>query len=154
MVETVVNTKLHSNNYAEVIKTVGGQLQNKGFVKSTYIEAVLQREGTLPTGLRTSFVNVAIPHTDVTHVNKSVVAISTLAHPVKFHMMENPAEQAEVEIVFLLAVDKPEKQTELLKSLMSIFQDEELLAQIKKANTEEEMNDVLKNSFLVEESYK
>lgn len=58
----------------------------KGYVKSTYIDAVLEREKTLPTGLDIGEMCVAIPHTDSKHVNESNVALAVLKNPVEFRI--------------------------------------------------------------------
>src|SRR5699024_3998821 len=149
MVETIINTKTNVKDSDEIIELLGQQLMDSGFVKETYVEAVLKREKTLPTGLKTGFVNVAIPHTDVTHVNKSAIAISTLEKPVNFSLMEDPTKEVDVEFVFLLAVKEPGEQTKLLKSLMSIFQNIELLNQMKNAKDSRSLNDILKSSLFL-----
>ena len=149
MDEKLINVNLNVKDSNEIIEVLGRQLLESGFVKETYINAVLKREENLPTGLRTGSVNVAIPHTDVTHVNKSAIAISTLEKPVNFSLMEDPTKEAEVELVFLLAVKEPEEQTKLLKSLMSIFQNKELLDQIKNAKNSRSLNELLKSSLLL-----
>ncbi|MFD1449067.1 PTS sugar transporter subunit IIA [Oceanobacillus profundus] len=144
MTELILNNKLSTRDYTEVIKTLGRQMVDAGYAKETYIQAVLDREKTLPTGLKAGITNVAIPHTDITHVNKSAVAIATLNEPVKFHLMEDPSKEVDVDIVFLLAVSQPEEQTELLRNLMAIFQDKELLLKIKNAENKDSLHEILK----------
>lgn len=65
----------------------------KGYVKSTYIDAVLEREKTLPTGLDIGEMCVAIPHTDSKHVNESNVALAVLKNPVEFRNMIDPSKK-------------------------------------------------------------
>ncbi|GAA4714789.1 PTS sugar transporter subunit IIA [Brevibacillus fulvus] len=122
--------KLTAASNEEVIGILGQKLLNAGYVAATFIDAVLQRERTLPTGLQTGAVNVAIPHTDATHVVKSTIALATLAQPVNFRLMVDPATEIGVQLVFLLAVRDPREQVELLKKLTAIFQDEALLRQM------------------------
>lgn len=146
MTEMIFNAKLSANNFTEVIEILGQQMIDCNYVKETYTQAVLEREDILPTGLKAGIVNVAIPHTDVTHVNKSAVAIATLSEPVSFHLMEDPSKEAEVKIVFLLAVSQPKEQTELLSTLMSIFKDNELLLKIKNAEHNDSLSEIFKSS--------
>ncbi|NEY19306.1 PTS sugar transporter subunit IIA [Bacillus ginsengihumi] len=143
----IVNTRLQVGNCKEIIERLGVQMLEAGYVKDTYIEAVLQREDILPTGLKTGLVNVAIPHTDVTHVNESAISMTTLNRPVKFYLMEDPSQEIDVDIVFLLAVKEPEEQVQLLKNLIAIFQNEELLAQMKDIEDENSLNQVIKASL-------
>lgn len=143
MTEILTNRGLEVETDKEVIEVLGKQLLDLGFVKETYIEAVLEREAILPTGLRTGVVNVAIPHTDVTHVNQTAVSISTLMKPVKFYLMEDPSQEIYVDIVFLLAVKQPEEQVQLLKNLIAIFQNKELLERIANEKDRESLNQIL-----------
>jgi PTS system galactitol-specific IIA component len=115
----------------------------KGYVKSTYIDAVLEREKTLPTGLDIGEMCVAIPHTDSKHVNESNVALAVLKNPVEFRNMIDPSKRVEVMVVFLLAINDPDSQVTLLSKLMSVFQNVELLKQIKSSSSTEEVTKLL-----------
>lgn len=141
--KTVFHLGLKATHYQEVIETLGNQLNEAGYVKDSYVDAVLERESVLPTGLKTGSLNVAIPHTDMQHVNETVMAVATLDQPVKFNLMEDPSQEADVDIVFLLGVTKPKEQTELLSALMSIFKDKERLEKIKEAKTESDCERIL-----------
>jgi len=145
--EILTNRGLEVETDKEVIQVLGKQLLDLGFVKETYIKAVLEREAILPTGLRTGVVNVAIPHTDVTHVNQTAVSITTLKKPIKFHLMEDPAQEINVDIVFLLAVKQPEEQVQLLKNLIGIFQNKELLERIANEKDGESLNQILNSAL-------
>lgn len=129
---------LQAANATEVITKLGGLMQEKDYVKASYVDAVISREQNLPTGLAIGDFYVAIPHTDSNHVNQSNVALAALAEPVTFHSMINPQDALPVELVFLLAIKDPNQQVQLLKSLMSVFQNKELLMSIKAAKTKEQ----------------
>lgn len=141
--KTTFNAKVKAAHYQEVIRKLGQQLQKAGYVKDSYVNAVIEREKILPTGLRTGSINVAIPHTDLQHVNETVMAVATLDEPVKFHLMEDPSQEVDVDIVFLLGIARPKEQTELLSKLMSIFKDGDRLKKLKEARTEEDFNNFI-----------
>ena len=62
----------------DVIAHLGKLLFEAGYVRETFVEAALDRESRLPTGLPLSGdVNAAIPHTEVEHVRKSGLAMAT-----------------------------------------------------------------------------
>ncbi|MCG5104753.1 PTS sugar transporter subunit IIA [Oceanobacillus alkalisoli] len=143
MTKMFYNAKLDADSYMDLINKLGKQMFEAGYVKKTYIDAVLEREKAMPTGLRTGHINVAIPHTDVTHVNESAVVVATLEHPVNFNLMDNPDQQAEVDIVFLLAVNDPSEQPVLLSRLMSLIKEKEILNKIKKANDNQALEEIL-----------
>ena len=55
----------------ELLRELSIILENKGYVKGTYQESIINRERIHPTGLMVEdLINIAIPHTDVDHVNK------------------------------------------------------------------------------------
>ncbi|AWH77972.1 PTS sugar transporter subunit IIA [Clostridioides difficile] len=139
----LISLGLESNDYESVIEELGSVMCKKEYVKDTYINAVLERERTLPTGLDIGEMCVAIPHTDSKHVNESNVAVGILKNPVKFNSMIDPKDRLDVELVFLLAVKNPDSQVKLLKDLMSVFQNIKLLKNIKNASTKEEVAKLL-----------
>ncbi|MCC0635279.1 MULTISPECIES: PTS sugar transporter subunit IIA [unclassified Clostridioides] len=139
----LISLDLEANDYESIIRELGNKMYQKKYVKNTYINAVLKREKTLPTGLNIGEMCVAIPHTDSQHVNESNVAVGILKNPVKFNSMIDPTDKLDVELVFLLAVKNPDSQVKLLKDLMSVFQNIKLLRDIKNASTKEEVAELL-----------
>jgi len=140
----LIELKLKAKSSQEVIEKLGNLMLSKGYVLDSYVDAVLTREETLPTGLPIDGFSVAIPHTDSGHVNESTIAIATLEEPVEFNMMIDPTQKTKVQLVFLLAVKNPNAQVQLLKTLMSVFQNKELLMNLQKASSKEEVNELLR----------
>lgn len=139
----LVVLQLAAKTSSEIIRKLGALLLGKGYVKDSYVEAVLEREKKLPTGLPIGDFCVAIPHTDAGHVNQSTISLATLAKPTLFHSMVSPQETLQVEVVFLLAVKDPTSQIELLKNLMAVFQNRELLMKVRDATSKEEVGQLL-----------
>src|SRR5512142_199627 len=108
---------------SEVIHNLGGKLLSAGYVRETFIEAVLEREKTIPTGLPLSGKhNAAIPHTDIEHVIKPGLGMATLVKPVVFNNMISPEEKVEVRLVFVLALEQPKSQIEMLQEVAQVLQ--------------------------------
>lgn len=136
----LIELQLDVKDDEHAIHTLGQTMLDKGYVKDTYVDAVLKREKSLPTGLDLGSLCVAIPHTDEgKHVNTSHIAVGVLKHPVQFGSMIDPQEKFNVCIVFLLAIKDPDAQLSLLKKLMSAFQDVELLKKMQVADTKEKV---------------
>jgi PTS system galactitol-specific IIA component len=57
--------------------------------------------------------------------------------------MIDPSKRVEVMVVFLLAINDPDSQVTLLSKLMSVFQNVELLKQIKSSSSTEEVTKLL-----------
>jgi len=129
---------------SDVIRHLGQKLLDAGLVKDSFIEAAILRESTMPTGLPLEgSIHVAIPHTDIIHVNQAGVAMAVLAKPVIFQDMVTPSEAVIVSIVFLMALDQPHAQIEMLSEIADILQNPDLLQRLVDAK---EFQDVI-NAF-------
>ncbi|KXG74652.1 Transcriptional regulator ManR [Fervidicola ferrireducens] len=128
--EDLIETELEAKNKEEVLEVLAKLLIVKGYVKDSYLKAILEREKVFPTGLPTDGVGVAIPHADIDHVLTSGIALAVLKSPVKFNVMGNPTEEVDVRLVFMLAINEPKMQVNLLKNLISLFQDKNLLIKL------------------------
>lgn len=126
----------------DAIRQVGQAFLKNGFVKDTYIDAVIAREKVFATGLQLENAGVAMPHTDAIHVNKPGVTVAKLKHPVVFDHMAEPGHKVEVEMMFMMAVSKPEDQMELIVKVMNVFQNNEAIEAFKNATTEDEIYEV------------
>jgi len=123
IVPEAVNLGMDAENASEVIRNIGGKLLYAGYVRETFTDAVLVREKSIPTGLPLSGkYNAAIPHTDVEHVIKSGIGLATLSRPVAFQNMVSPEEMVEVRLVFVLALDQPKSQIEMLQEVAQVLQ--------------------------------
>lgn len=125
--ESVVLLDLEGNSKEEILEQMANNLEQKGLVKDTFKSAVIAREVEYATGLPTNFVSVAIPHTDIEHVNEKAISVAVLKDEVQFGIMGDPVETTGVRIVFMLAMDEADSQLGLLTKLMQVFQDEDTL---------------------------
>lgn len=127
----------------DCIKLGGKLLLENGYVKPGYIEAVIEREKVFPTGLRGKEIAIAIPHTENTFVNKPAVAVIIPKKKVEFCAMGTNNNKLNCEIVLPLVVKDPHKQVDMLKQIMRIIQDTQLLRSIRSAKNKEEILDYL-----------
>lgn len=135
----------------DILTAMAKKLIYEGYAKEGYLQAVLNREKEYPTGLPTNGVGVAIPHAEIKYVLKPGIAVATLRNPVKFNVMGNPDEQVDVKLIFMLAIKDPNVQISILKKLVSIFQEEQLLVKLIDIKNEEEFVDIL-NSIINEDT--
>jgi PTS system galactitol-specific IIA component len=127
----------------EALAELAEMLRANNYVHASFAQAVLHREDEFPTGLPTSPVGVAIPHTDVEHVISPAIAVSIVANPVQFNEMGNPDNQVGVRIIFMLAVNAPHMQLDLLKQLMSRISDANSLISLLHAQNKQEVLQVM-----------
>lgn len=128
--ESVILLDVEAKTKEEVLEIVGQNLVDNGLVKESFIPAIIKREGEFPTGLPTAGVSVAIPHTDVEHVNKKTISVAVLKNPVEFGIMGDNSSTTGVQLIFMLAMDKADSQLSLLQRLMQVFQNEDSLKYI------------------------
>ena len=122
----------------EVITLLGERLIAMGKVKADYVEALIDRERTMPTGLPLGPINVAVPHSDPAHVVAPAVALATLTKPVSFASMDEPDEQLPVQIVIALALNDKDAQIEMLQAVAGFIQSPSALAALVSARTPDE----------------
>jgi len=115
----------------EVIKALGNKLFEAGFVKESFVGAAIEREKKLPTGLPLGGgINAAIPHTEIEHVIKPALGMATLKNEVNFRNMVLPDELVPVRLVFLLALEQPKAQIEMLQEVAGVLQNPKLVSDL------------------------
>jgi PTS system galactitol-specific IIA component len=137
---TAVFLDLEVTDSRAVIQKLGDSLYEAGYVRETFVGAALAREEQLPTGLPLGGeINAAIPHTDVEHVKKPGLAMATLARPVVFQNMVDIGESVQVRLVFLLSLDQPKAQIEMLQEIAGVLQNSEVVSRLIEAKTYEDV---------------
>jgi len=127
----------------EVLQHLGSHLYQNGYVKESYIKALIEREKDYPTGLPTK-PGVAIPHTDTVHVNKLGLAVAILDKPVQFYEMGSDKHKlVDVQIVFALSVPDPKEVVQRLQLLFSVIQNPSFLEKLIKYQNRAEISTFL-----------
>ena len=127
---SLVIPQLTAEDSTQVIEQLGKLLLDQGYVRDTFIPAVIEREKVFATGLPTPEIQVAIPHADVEHVLRSAIAVGVLSETVEFGEMGNPEGKVQVSIVCMLAVKESDSLVLLLQNLVGILQDPALLRRV------------------------
>lgn len=129
--EALLFIDMRATCWQEVLQQAGETMQQNGYAKESYVQALLEREVRYPTGIDMGGIGVAIPHTDAYQIKKEGLAIITLASPVLFGKMGSEQGEVEVSVVFVLAVKKPGSQIERLRQIMYLIQDKEVLKKLQ-----------------------
>lgn len=96
------------------------RLSTQGYVEESYLSNIISRENIYPTGLVTSTINIAIPHTDPQHIKKPFIDITKLNSPLTFIEMGSTDKKVDVTWIFALGVTNGANQVELLQKLMRL----------------------------------
>lgn len=142
--ESVIVPDLEAETWEDVMKSLGQKLIDEGYTKESYIDALLTREKDFPTGLDIDGLGVAIPHTDVSHVNKTGIAIGVLKKPVTFIQMGSDDEEIGVKLVFMLAVTDPNAHIDELQRIIEIIQDKDVLEKLFTVTDKDTIIEVIK----------
>lgn len=139
---------LDAKNQTDALSKIAVNLEELGFVKNSYKQALIEREKTFPTGLQGSKIGIAIPHTDARHVNKQSISVAVLHQPVEFTHMGSENQKVSVKIIFMLAIEKPDSQLEMLQKLIGLIQKEEMLQKIIKSDSHKKVLEILYEELL------
>ena len=123
----------------ECIRLMAGLFEQYGYVQPGYGDAVAAREKEYPTGLPGKGINLAIPHTNNQLVNAPAVGVIIPRRPVEFAMMGMKEKKLSCEVVIPLVVQDTKRQLAMLKKLMKIIQDGELLRRLRDSKDKAEI---------------
>lgn len=152
--EAFIYPKLDAESYEDAVRKMSQNLLKEGYVTSEYPDQVLAREKNFPTGLVLANMNIGIPHTEAEYVKKTAVAVATLREPVKVHSMIDPEQELPVSMMFMIAVSDPKGQVTILRELMRLFQDQDLMEKIMSEDTASGIYKLLKSNTVKEQSSK
>lgn len=138
-----------ANHYSEVFKELGNIMINKGFANANYIDGLLEREASFPTGIQTETIGIALPHTDASFVNESKIGLLKLEKPLKFGMMGGEGEDVEVKIVFLLGCSEGNQHLQALQNVIELIQDVDFVNQVLSLTDKEGAYELLKNKLTI-----
>lgn len=142
--KSVIVPDLEAKTWEDVMKNLGQKLIDAGYSKESYIDALIAREKDFPTGLDIDGLGVAIPHTDVSHVNKAGIAIGVLKEPVTFIQMGTDDEEVGVKLIFMLAVTDPNDHIDELQRIIEIIQDKGVLEKLFTVTDKETIIEVIR----------
>lgn len=142
--ESLIFVNLEAMHYKDIMDIMGNALICEGYAKTSYVEALIEREKKFPTGLDIHGIGVALPHTDDCHVNRGGVSIAVLKNPVNFYKMDDDNVQIPVRLVFMLTVQKSNTHLKHLQDILMIIQDTHTLQSLLNAQNCKEIIQIIK----------
>ena len=120
-------------------------LMDKGYVKESWLDAIMTREKNYPTGLAFEHISVALPHVDPEHLVKPYIAVIKPKEPLIFEGMAGIGGDIPAELIVNLGLlAHAEGQVAVLQALMGVFMEEDTVADIRAQTTPEGMVDTMK----------
>lgn len=127
----------------DFFKKLGAKLTEAGYVKDTWLDAILVREKNYPTGLACPAISVALPHVDPEHLVKPYIAIVKPTHPILFDGMAGSGDVNAQLIINLGVMAHAEDQVGVLQAFLGIFIDDAHSAEILAQDTQQGMVDTV-----------
>lgn len=127
---------VEANNYEELLKTLGNELEIKGYGKVGFTDLVLERESYVST----IYLNgVCIPHPIETDALENIISVAVLKKP----FIEKGKE---VKIVFMICLkkDQIEMYKAITKKLYSLMQKSSYVDALTNVSSFEEMMSIMK----------
>lgn len=140
--EKMILFGINASDYKDSLMQLSELFLQRGYVENTFANGLIAREHQYPTGLKTTSIGVAIPHTDPIHVVQESLAIGVLNNPVEFRTMDT-GEPIEVSVLFMLAISNPDKQLKMLQQVMGILRDQTALNKIANATSKSKVIEVV-----------
>lgn len=121
MTQLFVRTGIHFANCDEALEHIGAEMLAKGVVKTSYPQALKQREAMFPTGIALEGHAIAIPHCEAIHAISPAIYLIRPDNPVNFQRADDDGEIA-VPLIITLIVENPDAQLRLLRQLFGGLQ--------------------------------
>lgn len=119
--ESLIFLSAEFEDAESAMRRMSSEIRARGYVRESYCDAVLERERNFPTGVPEEGLGGAVPHATSEHVITSAMAVAVLERPVRFNLMGSPDESADVDIIFMLAVNTPQDHMRALGKVISIL---------------------------------
>lgn len=142
LINDLVKLNLSVSDRDEFFEVMYNEAFNKGYVTEEFLSKIKERESVFPTGLNIGDYSVAIPHTDPQYVKEQFIAVVTLEKPVKFNQMDDASLETDVNVIFMLGLNQPHSQIEVLQQLMQMIQNKSNVDQLLSAKGFEDVQDL------------
>ncbi len=137
---------LQADSRDDALTKMARLLVERNHCEKSFPDAILERERIHPSGLPMPGHKIAIPHTDSHHVRRSIILFARLARPVEFRSMGNPDETISVQMISMFALKEKKLIGDMLETLITVYQHDEILDAILKAADAERIFSILRKA--------
>lgn len=131
--ELIENGKVYFSNLKnrdDLYAYLANDLQQEGYVKDTFLDALKTREANFPTGIVSHDYNIALPHVDAEHVKKNALIIVILNEPIKFNRMDKLDEVIDVKVIFMLLIKDVKYHMQAISDLTKLWFNNEFMTSV------------------------
>ncbi|MFT8321093.1 MAG: PTS sugar transporter subunit IIA [Bacillus sp. (in: firmicutes)] len=145
--EELVFPKFDVDSKEELFEKIAARLLEENYVEPSFFQGLLEREINFPTGLRTTPIHVAIPHTDPEHIRTPFIAVIKPTACIRFYEMGSDDIEVQAQIIFVLGLHKSADQVPLLQGLMEMFMDEKTMEKLIASTDSKEILSFIQNQM-------
>lgn len=131
----------------DLFRWFAAHMEEQGYVKGSYYENITQREQNFPTGLQTSTVGVAIPHTDPENLIQPFIAVVRPKQCIEFEPMGIEEGSISAKLIFMLGVLKDGQQVIALQNLMGLLCNEQAVQGLLEASEAKTIMGIIEKNF-------
>lgn len=138
--QNLVKVNVEAKNREEAIRATGQLMLDRGYIENNYIDAMVNMANENVNYIVIT-KGVAMPHARPSEgVKKICSALITLKEPIVFgHETNDP-----VKLLISLAATDSSSHLELMQDIANVFDDEELVEEIKKSQSEAKIIELIK----------
>jgi galactitol PTS system EIIA component len=127
----------------ELFTAINAKAQENGFVTDQFLPKIIKREATFPTGLQLEH-RVWLSHI-LTQIRSTKNLLPWLLMMIQSHLVGwmTQNKRFAAKLVFVLGLNKPHAQLDMLQALMSIIQDDELVNSLENADNANQIHQLL-----------
>ncbi|MFP4510696.1 MAG: PTS sugar transporter subunit IIA [Spirochaetaceae bacterium] len=144
--EDLVIDRLDVRDRTDALQKMSGLLVEKGYCRETFTAAILERERIHPSGLPMAGHKIAIPHADAEHVITSAILFVRLDIPVEWCAMGSTDDRISVQLVSMFALKEKRLIGDMLETLLTVYQHNEVLNALIEAKDSGSMFTILKQA--------
>ena len=133
---------------ADLYQKIAAKLKETGVVKESYFAALSQREEEFPTGLKTNFLPIALPHANPENVNQAFIAVVKTANDIAMKQMGTNEDMQTKNFFFLgITAEKQDLQVKLLQRFMQLMNDQKFVEDFTKLQNPHDVYQFLVERF-------
>ena len=137
----------NAKDWREAIWITSEELQRHGCVTDDFYYSCIKREEEFPRGL-TENCPVAIPHTTKEKVKKQAICVLRLQKAIKFHRMDDPEQEVDVNLVFNLALKDNHQHVTFIARIINLLKNPDAIRQLKELSASQLTEHLYNHIFL------
>lgn len=145
--EDLIFLDWEAKNRKDLFGKVAEILKNGDYIEDGFLDYLNNREDEYPTALEIDHYSVAIPHGDPQYIKRPFIAIIRLVDPITMYKMEDATESTQVKLFFLLGLKEGNAHLDILRQVIKLIQDGQIITHLETAKSTEKIMDILKEQI-------